>query len=138
MRGGTYGIGDLAMRSGTKVQTVRWYEQVGILPEPARTAGNQRVYTQRDLDRLIFIRRGRELGFSLDEVRRLLSLADRSDMSCEEADVIASAHLDEIQGKIARLRSLEAELERMLSQCRHGTVSGCRVIEALSHGRQSQ
>ncbi|WP_119681978.1 MerR family transcriptional regulator [Indioceanicola profundi] len=136
MQGEKFSIGGLAARSGTKVQTVRWYEQVGMLPEPARTAGNQRMYTRGDLDRLIFIRRGRELGFSLDEVRRLLSLADRVDLSCEEADVIASAHLEEVRQKIGQLRSLEAELERMLGQCRHGTVSDCRVIEALSQGKK--
>lgn len=127
-------IGDLAARSGTKVQTVRYYEQVGILPKPDRTAGNHRLYGRRDLDRLIFVRRGRELGFALEDVRRLLSLADRADLSCEEADAIASAHLAEVQEKIAQLRALEEELGRMVSQCRHGKVSDCRVIEALSPG----
>jgi DNA-binding transcriptional MerR regulator len=131
-----FSIGDLAEQSGTKVQTVRYYEQVGILPKAARTAGNQRFYGGRDLDRLVFVRRGRALGFSLEDVRRLLSLADRADISCEEADAIASAHLAEVKEKIARLRALEVELERMVSQCRHGTVSDCRVIEALSSRKE--
>jgi DNA-binding transcriptional MerR regulator len=125
-------IGELAVRSGTKVQTVRYYEQVGILPKAARSAGNQRLYTPRDLDRLVFVRRGRELGFSLEDVRRLLSLADRADLSCAQADAIASAHLAAVREKIAQLRALAVELERMVTQCRHGTVSSCRVIEALS------
>jgi DNA-binding transcriptional MerR regulator len=132
MAGGKLTIGDLAARSGTKVQTVRYYEQVGILPKPGRSAGNHRLYGQRDLDRLVFVRRGRELGFSLEDMRRLMSLADRADLSCDEADAIASAHLEEVREKIAQLRSLEEELGRMVSQCRHGTVSDCRVIEALS------
>ncbi|MFM2042239.1 MAG: hypothetical protein RLY86_815 [Pseudomonadota bacterium] len=105
-----------------------------MLPKPARTAGNQRLYSQADLDRLVFIRRGRELGFPLDEIRRLLSLADRADMPCGEADVIASAHLRDVRQKIAHLRALEAELERMVTQCSRGTVSACRVIEALAGG----
>lgn len=132
-----FSIGDLARRSGTKVQTVRWYEEVGMLPKPARTAGNQRLYTRADLDRLVFIRRGRELGFSLDEIRRLLSLSDRADMPCGEADIIATAHLKEVRQKIAHLRALEAALERMVTQCSHGTVSDCRVIDALAAGGEA-
>jgi DNA-binding transcriptional MerR regulator len=133
----SFSIGELAERSGTKVQTVRYYEQVGILPAPARSAGNQRRYARRDLDRLVFVRRGRELGFSLDDVRRLLSLADRVDLSCAQADVIASAHLAAVQEKIGRLQALERELERMVGQCRHGRIAECRVIEALSPGERA-
>lgn len=138
MAGGKLTIGDLAEHGGTKVQTVRYYEQIGILPKPGRSAGNQRLYGQRDLDRLVFVRRGRALGFSLEDIRRLLSLADRADLSCEEADAIASAHLEEVREKIVRLQSLEAELERMVTRCRHGTVSDCRVIEALSAGKTGE
>jgi DNA-binding transcriptional MerR regulator len=125
-------IGDVAARSGTKTQTVRWYEQVGILPKAARTSGNQRTYAHADLERLVFVRSGRELGFSLDQIRRLLTLSDDADMSCGEVDVIAQEHLAEVREKIAQLRALEGELERIIGACRQGTVSDCRIIQTLN------
>ena len=128
-------IGDLARQSGCKVQTVRYYEQVGLMPEPARTEGNQRRYGPRHAQRLAFIRHARELGFPLEAVRELLGLADDPDRSCAAADAIASAHLAEIEHRIARLTSLKTELERMVAQCRGGRVADCRVIEVLAdHG----
>lgn len=137
MRAGTdqaaaYAIGELARRAETKVETVRWYEREGLLPAPARTAGGHRAYTRSHLDRLAFIRHARELGFPLDAVRELLRLTDHPDQSCSEADRIARAHLDAIRGRIARLRALEAELERMIADCGQGHVAECRVIEVLA------
>ncbi|MCW5732393.1 MAG: helix-turn-helix domain-containing protein [Alphaproteobacteria bacterium] len=124
-------IGELARLGGTKVTTIRWYEQAGLLPAPLRSSGNQRRYGGAHLARLRFIRRGRELGFSLDSIRDLLSLAGRREAPCAEADRIASAHLRDVREKIARLESLGRELERMLD-CRHGKVAQCHVIEALA------
>jgi Cu(I)-responsive transcriptional regulator len=127
-----FGIGALAKATGTKVETVRWYERVGILPPPARTAGNYRHYGQEHLARLSFIRRARDLGFTLDQVRNLLRLADQKDRSCEEVDTIARGHLDEVDRKIVDLEALRRELADLIGQCGHGTVAECRIIEALS------
>lgn len=124
-------IGRLGTAAGVKVPTIRYYEQIGLLPEPGRSAGNQRLYDGRTLDRLSFIRHARELGFPLEAIRDLLSLADRPEQSCAAADAIAGAQLVAVRRRIARLRALETELERMVAHCAHGTVADCRVIEVL-------
>ncbi|MBN9529868.1 MAG: helix-turn-helix domain-containing protein [Alphaproteobacteria bacterium] len=125
-------IGELARGTGTKVETVRFYEKSGLLPAPGRTAGNYRAYGPSHLSRLSFIRRSRDLGFSLDQVRELLDLADERDRSCEAIDAIAKAHLAEVERKIADLTALRQELDRMITQCGCGTVADCRIIDALS------
>jgi DNA-binding transcriptional MerR regulator len=133
---GEFTIGDLAQQTGCKVQTIRYYEEIGLMPEPARTAGNQRRYSQAHADRLAFVRHSRELGFPLDAVRELLSLADRPEQPCETADSIARAQLKNVEHRIGRLQALKTELERMLEQCAGGKVRDCRVIEVLSnHGQ---
>ena len=126
------GIGALAKATGTKVETIRWYERVGLLPAPARTSGNYRSYGQPHLGRLSFIRRARDLGFPLDRIRTLLDLAEDRDRSCEAVDGIARAHLEEVDRKIADLQALRRELDSLVRQCRHGTVSECGIIEALA------
>ena len=131
----TISIGALAKATGTKVETVRWYERVGLLPAPARTAGNYRVYGAAHLGRLSFIRRARDLGFSLDQIRALLDIAGQQDRSCEAVDAIAREHLDEVDRKIADLRALRRELDSLIGQCRHGKVAECRIIEALAPAR---
>jgi len=125
-------IGDLARRSGCKVQTIRYYEQIGLMPEPGRTSGNQRLYGEKQADRLAFIRHSRELGFPLEAIRELLELSDDPNRSCEQADRIARAQLREVEVRIARLTMLKAELERMVRQCGRGRVADCRVIEVLA------
>ncbi len=125
-------IGKLAGQSSVKVQTVRYYEDIGLMPEAERSAGNQRLYTQAHADRLGFIRHGRELGFPLDAIRTLLDLSDNPDASCETADTIARARLEEVESRIARLEALKTELTRMIAQCAHGTAGDCRVIEVLA------
>lgn len=102
------------------------------MPEPARTAGNQRRYGQRHADRLAFIRHSRELGFSLDAIRELLSLADRPEQPCSLVDAIARAQLQNVELRIARLQALKVELKRMIAQCGGGPVAECRVIEVLA------
>ncbi len=124
-------IGHVARATGGKVQTIRYYEQIGLLPRPDRSEGNQRLYTEADIDRLGFIRHARDLGFSIEAIRELLTMADRPDMSCQEADAIAARHLEAIKARLARLESLRAELERMLHQCARGVIADCRVIEVL-------
>ncbi|MCL7404570.1 helix-turn-helix domain-containing protein [Paradonghicola geojensis] len=128
-------IGTLAKRTGTKVQTIRYYEQIGLLPEPGRTEGGQRRYGNADLDRLAFIRHARQLGFTLEAIRELLNLSDNPPRSCAEVDVIAHRQLKEVEARIARLEALRTELKRMLRECSRETISDCRVLEVLrDHG----
>ena len=124
-------IGTLAARTGTKVQTIRYYEQIGLMPEPERTAGGQRRYAPDDLDRLAFIRHARQLGFPLDDIRELLSLSDQPDRSCEEVDEIARRQLRQAEQRIARLEALRTELARMVTECRGGRIANCRVLKVL-------
>jgi DNA-binding transcriptional MerR regulator len=133
-------IGEAARASRVKVPTIRYYEQVGLLPAPGRTASRRRLFTPADLHRLAFIRHARELGFEVEAIRALLKLHDDPGQSCAEADAIAQARLVEVERRIASLTALREELTRMIAQCQHGTVGECRVIETLSdqshrHGR---
>lgn len=124
-------IGKLGEAAGVKVPTIRYYEQIGLLPEPERSTGNQRLYGQSALQRLAFIRHSRELGFPLEAIRRLLSLSDRPDQPCATVDAIAKDQFAAVEARIARLTALKAELERMITQCAQGTIAECRIIEVL-------
>jgi DNA-binding transcriptional MerR regulator len=130
--GNAFSIGDLAGQTGTKVETIRYYEKAGLMPPAARTAGNHRAYTQAHIDRLAFIRHSRELGFPLDSVRTLLTMTDDPTQSCAEVDAIARQHLTAVRSRIARLQALEVELSRMVQECGCGRVADCRVIEVLA------
>lgn len=125
-------IGELAKATGTKVETVRFYEKAGLLSSPDRTAANYRSYDAAHLQRLSFIRRARNLGFSLDAVRELLTLADDANQPCEAVDGVARVHLAEIDRKIADLSALRSELARVIGSCSHGTVADCKIIETLA------
>jgi Cu(I)-responsive transcriptional regulator len=125
-------IGSLARATGTKVETIRYYERIGLWPAPVRTRGNYRSYDESHLARLSFIRRARDLGFSLDQVRDLLRLADDRDRPCEAVDVIARQHLDAVERKIADLAALRDELADLIGQCGRGTIAECRIIETLA------
>ena len=124
-------IGDLARLTGTKVNTIRFYEEGGLLPLAERTISGRRIYRDADTRRLAFIRQSRNLGFPLDTVRELLTLADDANQPCEAVDRIARVHLAEIDRKIADLSALRAELDRMIGGCRRGTVADCKIIETL-------
>lgn len=126
-------IGKLSTAAGVKVPTIRYYEQIGLLPEADRSSGNQRIYGEAALERLSFIRHARELGFPLDAIRELLSLSDQPDIPCAAADGIAKRQLTAVKARIVRLQALQTELERMVVQCAHGTISDCRVIEVLGN-----
>ena len=128
----SHSIGELAKRTGTKVETIRFYERCGLLPAPARTAGNYRAYDAGHLNRLSFIRRARDLGFSLDQVRALLTLADDRSQPCAAVDAIANEHRAEVERKIRDLQAMKAELDRIIDECGCGTVAECRIIETLS------
>lgn len=125
-------IGRLARATGTTVQTIRHYERIGLMRPAARTAGNQRRYGERHMQRLAFVRHARELGFGLDAIRELLALADDPDRPCDEADRIAQGQLRAVRSRIARLEALRDELEAMVEQCAGRRVETCRIIEVLS------
>ena len=131
-------IGDADKASGVKVPTIRYYEQIGLLPAPPRTQGNRRHYDPADLQRLAFIRHARELGFGVEAIRTLLVLQDEPDQSCAAADKIARARLAEVEQRIGSLLALKQELGRMVEGCAHGKVAGCRVIEILADHGQCQ
>jgi MerR family mercuric resistance operon transcriptional regulator len=126
-----FSIGALAKRAGVNIETIRYYERIGLLTPPARTAGGYRMYREVDAGRLTFLRRARELGFSLDEIRALLSLADRRIGSCAEAHRLGEAHLDAVRGKIADLRRMERVLAQLVSACAGGTLPHCPLIDTL-------
>jgi len=126
-------IGDLASATGVKVNTIRFYEGAGVLPQPSRTASGQRTYEVEDLKRLRFVRRTRELGFNLDEVRSLLDLSGDQEGDCAEVNAIAVSHLRAVEIKIERLSLLREELARMTEICAGGRVAHCQVLEVLGN-----
>lgn len=130
---GRLSIGDVAKATGVKVVTIRYYEQIGLLPVPSRTDGNYRAYNQEHIRGLRFIRRCRDLGFTLEQVRDLLRLASRKNEACSEVDQITMRHLADIETKVSDLSRLAAELRRISECCRgDGLIADCRIIEALS------
>jgi DNA-binding transcriptional MerR regulator len=139
-----YSIGQLARQAGYAVQTVRYYEETGLMPAPPRTGGGQRRYGPEHLSRLLFIRHARDLGFEVDDIRSLLELAGDPGRTCSAVDSIARRHLAAVGEKMAQLAALQAELQRMLRQCKRGRVADCHIISALSrhanceHGRRAR
>jgi DNA-binding transcriptional MerR regulator len=124
-------IGDLARATGTTVETIRYYERIGLLAGPPRTEGNCRYSGASDLARLDFIRHARDLGFDIAEIRSLIDLAHNPDQDCADADRIATGHLEAVERKIASLALLRDELVRMVGACRGGRAADCRVLEVL-------
>lgn len=131
-----YSIGELSTETGVKVPTIRYYEDIGLMPAPPRTGGGQRRYAPPARARLGFIAHARDMGFSLDAIRSLIELSEHPERPCRDADRIAAERLSDVERRIARLMGLKAELQRMLDGHASGTVSDCRIIEVLSdHGR---
>lgn len=125
-------IGTLSDRTGVNIETIRYYERIGLLPAPPRTRGKHRAYDDWHLRRLAFIRRGRELGFSLDDIRTLLALAERGEAACGATRGLALRHLTDIQGKIASLEKLAHALKEMTRACKPGAQRSCPIIDAMS------
>ena len=125
------GIGALSKRTGCNIETIRYYEMIGLLPPAPRSAGGHRLYGEAQRRRLGFVRRTRELGFTLDEVRTLLKLVDGGRYTCAQVKRITVHHLDEVRRKVMDLRKIERVLAEMAAQCDGGTVPKCPVIEAL-------
>lgn len=126
-----FSIGSLGDKTGTKVQTIRYYEQIRLMPDPGRTEGGQRRYGDAELDRLSFIRHARQLGFGLDAIRELLELSDCPNKPCQEVDAIARRQLKQVEQRMARLEALQKELNRMVHECSGGRTADCRVLEVL-------
>ncbi len=124
-------IGEAATASGCHIETIRYYERVGLLPHPARTGGGYRDYLPEEVDRLRFITRGRELGFSLEEIRSLLTLSDDPALSCHDVDQLARHHLADVEQRIRELRSIARELERTIASCAGGKRGQCAILGAL-------
>lgn len=131
MENRVFSVGTLAAAAGVKAATIRFYEQQGLIPPSRRTDGGYRVFGEDDLDRLRFIRRGRRLGFSLDDIRELLALAGADQAPCERVDAKIVGQLAQVRERIDRLLMLEAELVRLSSCCQGGFIRECRVMEAL-------
>ena len=132
-------IGELAAATDCHFETIRYYEKVGLLPKPERTASGYRAYRKGDIARVRFITRGRALGFSLDEIRSLLHLSESPDLACAEVDTLARRHLAEVREKLAHLQRMEAELVATVERCRGGQRATCAVLESLAHeGRASE
>jgi MerR family mercuric resistance operon transcriptional regulator len=123
-------IGELASQGGVNLETIRFYERIGLMPEPNRTDGGHRLYAEPQVRRLAFIRRGRELGFGLEAIRALLELAEPEQRSCREVQAIAEARLADVRAKIADLARLEAILAATVSRC-GSTSPACPVLEML-------
>jgi len=126
-------IGHMAKAANCKVQTIRYYEDIGLLDTPSRTNGNQRVYTQSQMNALIFIRHSRDLGFSLPQIKKMLMINIDPNHSCQDIDLIAKDHLREVESKIDRLQSMQSELVRMINECKGGSIATCRIIDTLAN-----
>lgn len=124
-------IGVLSRRTGVNIETVRYYERIGLIPAPARSEGGHRLYGGGHLLRLNFVRRARDLGFTLNEVRALLDLAEQRDRPCAEAREVAAVHLTDVRSKIISLRAMERVLSDMVARCAEGSTPDCPIIEAL-------
>jgi MerR family transcriptional regulator, mercuric resistance operon regulatory protein len=124
-------IGEFSRRTGCAIETIRFYEKVGVLPE-AQRRGRYRQYAAGDVGRLLFVRRARELGFTLDEVRALLGLAASGGEACAEVRTLAAAHLTDVRARIADLRSMERILAQAVRQCDAGQQATCPLIDVLS------
>ncbi|MGB3502704.1 MAG: helix-turn-helix domain-containing protein [Mesorhizobium sp.] len=127
-------IGDLSQRTGVKVPTIRYYEQMGLLTAAERSDGNQRRYGKAERERLSFIKHGRDLGLTLDSIRELIELSSHPDQPCAQADRIATEQLVSVREKIAKLKRLEHELERIAGHCDgEHAIRDCYVIRALAN-----
>ena len=130
-------IGELAQATGIKAETIRYYEREGILPYADRTDSNYRDYSEDHLATLTFVRRARELGFSMAQVRELLALSDRDDKPCQDVDRLARSQIDDVQRKIDDLTAMRDELSRMLAACDTDKIGQCRIVESLANGARS-
>ncbi len=126
-----YGIGAASAQTGVHIETIRYYERIGILPAPDRTAGGNRQYSHEHIKRLAFIHRSRGLGFSLKEIRSMLAMVDNAGLTCAEVHDMTASHLSEVQEKIRGLQRLEGALKDMMAECNRGDIPDCPIIDTL-------
>lgn len=125
-------IGRLSRAANVKVTTIRYYESIGLMGTPDRSASGQRLYCDIDVERLSFVRHARDLGFSMDAIKDLIGLQTEPNQDCLAVDAIAQTQLDEVQKRVAQLESLQTELRRIVASCRGGKVGSCRVMAAIN------
>jgi Cd(II)/Pb(II)-responsive transcriptional regulator len=128
-------IGELARATGTHVETIRYYEREGLLPAPARSEGNYRMYDDSHVDRLLFIRHCRQLDMTLDEIRVLLRFKDAPEAHCGEVDAVLEQHIAHVGARIAELQALQSHLLELRAQCQHaqGASADCGILQELSN-----
>ncbi|NMW22945.1 helix-turn-helix domain-containing protein [Rhodanobacter denitrificans] len=125
-------ISDLAKATGCHLETVRYYERIGLLPPPVRSNAGYRDYRDSDVERLRFMVRSRALAFSLEEIRSLLTLASHTELSCEQVDGVARTHLAQVEAKQRELAALATELRGMIDICHHDTRATCTILQSLA------
>lgn len=130
-----YAIGEMSRETGVNIETIRYYERIGLMPHPDRTEGGNRQFNHHHLKRLAFVKRSRELGFSIVEIRALLDMTDRSDFTCSEVHQITVSHLGTIKKKLTDLRRMEKVLKEMAAECSRGDVPDCPIIDTLFSGQ---
>ncbi|MEL6202284.1 MAG: helix-turn-helix domain-containing protein [Pseudomonadota bacterium] len=128
-----YAIGAMSRETKVNIETIRYYERIGIMPKPDRTEGGNRQYNHDQLKRLFFIKRCRELGFSIEEIRALLQMVDRADFTCGEVHSMTTNHLTSVKRKISDLKRLERALKSMAAECSKGDVPDCPILDTLFH-----
>jgi len=128
----TFTIGQLSEAAQTPAATIRYYEKIGLLESPSRSGSNYRLYASEDVARLTFVRRAREIGFTIDQVRSLLAFSDQGDGDCCAVTALTERHLAEVEEKIRDLNLLKEHLSRLLASCRGGRFADCRIIDALT------
>jgi MerR family mercuric resistance operon transcriptional regulator len=124
-------IGQLSSLTGVNIETIRYYERIGIMPKPRRSAGGQRLYDETQFKRLRFVKRSRMIGFSLEEIRSLLSLDDHDEPSCHEVYSLTEDHLKRVQNKIIELKNIERSLKELAKQCNRGSKPDCPIVDML-------
>lgn len=134
MRATHFQIGALSAETGVNIETIRYYEKIGLIPRPPRTEGRQRVYNSDHLKRLTFVRRARELGFSLNEIRDLLGLVRGHDLTCAEVKAITEQHIADVRHKVKDLKKLDRVLTDLAAKCRGNVAPACPILEALGSG----
>lgn len=124
-------IGQLSRLTDVNIETIRYYERIGIMPRPRRSEGGQRLYDENQFKRLRFIKRSRVIGFSLKEIRALLALDDQEDLSCHDVYSLTEEHLDKVRQKIDELKSIESALKTLAKQCSRGNKPDCPIFDML-------
>lgn len=128
-------IGKVSIHTGCHIETIRFYEKEGLLPKPERTEGGHRLYSDTQVKRLVFIRRCRELGFSMEEIRQLLSIVDADLVSCKKVKAITESHIQDIRLKIKDLKKMEKTLTELSNQCSGKDIPDCPIIDVLQNSQ---